>query len=58
MDGRMSMRPVNKARHNWEDKFKVMAEHGDDVLVDGYERIATTWDDEEWEWLANGRTAD
>ena len=44
------VRPAYRARHNWEDQFKAMAEKGDDKLLDGDLVIPTAWDEEEWEW--------
>jgi len=48
------VRSAYRARHNWEDQFKAMAERGDDRLLDGDVPIPTVWptvwDEEEWEW--------
>ena len=44
------VRPAYRARHNWENQFKAMAEQGDDRLLDGDVVIPTAWDEEEWEW--------
>ena len=44
------VRPAYRARHNWENLFKAMAEQGDDKLLDGDVVIPTAWDEEEWEW--------
>jgi len=48
------VRSAYRARHNWEDQFKAMAERGDDRLLDGDVPIPTVWptvwDKEEWEW--------
>ena len=44
------IRPAYRARHNWENQFKAMAEQGDDKLLDGDVVIPTAWDEEEWEW--------
>ena len=44
------VRPAYRARHNWENQFKAMAEQGDDRLLDGDVVILTAWDEEEWEW--------
>ena len=52
--GQIIVRPAYRARHNWEDQFKAMAERGDDRLLDGDAPIPTVWptvwDEEEWEW--------
>ena len=44
------VRSAYRARHNWEDQFKAMAQQGDDKLLDGDVIIFTAWDEEEWEW--------
>jgi len=44
------VRSAYRARHNWENQFKAMAEQGDDKLLDGDVVIPTAWDKEEWEW--------
>ena len=35
-------------RAGWEDQFRVMAEHGDDRLLDA--PTGTRWDETEWQW--------
>ncbi|OGN74467.1 MAG: MazE family transcriptional regulator [Chloroflexi bacterium GWB2_49_20] len=35
-------------RHGWENLFAVMANQGDDRLLD--EPLSTQWDEEEWTW--------
>jgi len=44
------IRPLQHPRDGWEEQFRLMAEHGDDQLLDGDIVSLTTWDDEEWEW--------
>ena len=44
------IRPVYRARYDWEGQFKAMAEHGDDKLLNGDVLTLTTWDEDEWEW--------
>lgn len=44
------IRPVRRARYNWESQFKAMAEQGDDKLLDWDVSTLTTWDEDEWEW--------
>jgi antitoxin MazE len=44
------IRSAHQTRANWEDQFAAMAEHGDDELLDGDVVLATTWDEDEWEW--------
>lgn len=44
------IRPVTtKARQGWEEQFRLMAERGDDQLLDGGQIGASSWD-EEWQW--------
>ena len=44
------IRPVAvKARQEWEEQYRLMAERGDDKLLDGEQIGASSWD-EEWEW--------
>ncbi len=44
------VRPVRLPRHNWDKRFKAMAEHGDDRLLDMGITGLTRWDADEWEW--------
>jgi len=44
------VRPAYHTRHNWEERFKAMAEQSDDKLLDSDILIPTVWDEEEWEW--------
>jgi antitoxin MazE len=41
--GQIIVRSAYRARHNWEDQFKAMAERGDDRLLDGDVPIPTVW---------------
>jgi len=43
------LRPSNPPRANWAAAFKVMAEHGDDQLLDD-DFMPTEWEETEWEW--------
>ncbi|HYN87276.1 MAG TPA: type II toxin-antitoxin system HicB family antitoxin [Ardenticatenaceae bacterium] len=36
-------------RFGWEEQFRLMAERGDDQLLDDVPNQAT-WDDREWDW--------
>lgn len=40
--------PSKKPRAGWAEQFCVMAEAGDDQLLD--EPTPTTWDEEKWKW--------
>lgn len=44
------IRSVHQARAHWEEQFRTMAELGDDKLLDDGVMVATTWDEDEWEW--------
>jgi antitoxin MazE len=41
---------VRKPREDWERQFKLMAERGDDKLLDVGLVGLSSWDEEEWEW--------
>ncbi len=49
-EGQIIVRPIHKARHGWDEAFKVMGERGDDELLDSDALVSTAWDEEEWEW--------
>ena len=38
------------SRAGWDEQFAIMAEVGDDYLLDGDSRSLTEWDETEWEW--------
>jgi antitoxin MazE len=40
--------PAHSPRQGWEARFKAMAEHGDESLIDL--PASTQWDQDEWEW--------
>ena len=44
------IRSAHQPRAGWEERFKAMAEAGDDKLLDGDVMVPTAWDQEEWEW--------
>jgi antitoxin MazE len=44
------IRPVSRPRQDWAQKFKAMAENGDDKLLDSSSIDQTSWDKEEWQW--------
>jgi len=46
--GRLIIRPAYRPRRDWEEAFRLMAERGDDDLLDA--PTPTDWDEEEWEW--------
>ena len=41
------IRPLRKPRQGWAEKFKTMAEQGNDKLI---EFPLTEWEEDEWEW--------
>ena len=47
-DRSLVITPVTRARQGWAEAFQEMSEQGDDVLLDN--DIATSWEDEDWEW--------
>ena len=49
-EGELTVRSVGQARQGWEDRFRAMAEAGDDELLDAEAIEVTAWDEEEWEW--------
>lgn len=44
------IQPVKNPRQGWEEAFRIMAEHGDDQLLDKDLTGRTYWDKEEWQW--------
>lgn len=49
-DNQLIVRPVGRARANWEEAFRAMAEQGDDQLLEESVLTLTQWEEEEWEW--------
>ena len=43
-------RPRSRPRKDWEEKFKAMAERGDDRLLDVEQMGQTSFDEKEWLW--------
>ncbi|MCL4504552.1 MAG: AbrB/MazE/SpoVT family DNA-binding domain-containing protein [Chloroflexi bacterium] len=43
------VRPIRRPRDGWDEQFELMAQRGDDRLLDGAASL-TGWDAEEWEW--------
>jgi len=45
------IRPISNPRAGWEEQFRLMAERGDDVLLDLESAVSLThWDEDEWTW--------
>jgi hypothetical protein len=42
------IRSTSRPRHGWNEQFRLMAEHGDDQLLD--KPLPTRWDKTEWTW--------
>lgn len=49
-DQQILIRAVRKPRQDWGKKFRLMAERGDDRLLDSDVVDQTSWDREEWQW--------
>ena len=49
-DEKIIISPLKKPRQDWDRQFKLMAERGDDKLVDSEVVSLTSFDEEEWEW--------
>ena len=47
---RIVIRRVGHPREGWEEACRLMAERGDDALIDGDLPSLTSFDHEEWEW--------
>ncbi|MEX1232920.1 MAG: hypothetical protein WEB58_21915 [Planctomycetaceae bacterium] len=47
-DDQIVIRSATRPRANWDRQFQVMAERGDDKLLD--ESTPTQWDEDEWTW--------
>lgn len=48
--GQLLVRAADKPRSGWEEAFRLMAQKGDDVLLDHESPVPTRWDETEWEW--------
>lgn len=49
-DETIIIRSVSHTRQGWGEKFRLMAEKGDDTLIDADLSGETEWDRDEWEW--------
>ncbi len=43
------IRSYKSSRHGWEEQFKIMAEQGDDRLLNEAVQLSS-WDEDDWEW--------
>ena len=48
--GQIIVRVGKHPRQGWDEQFRLMAEQGDDQLLDGDGASLSQWDEEEWEW--------
>ena len=44
------VRPMVSPRAGWDEAFRLMAERGDDRLLDADTPSQTIWDEAEWRW--------
>jgi antitoxin MazE len=49
-DNHLIISPADRPRSKWPEAFRLMAERGDDALIDGDSVGTSTWDEEGWEW--------
>lgn len=49
-DNELIIRSPHKVREGWDQAFQSMSYHGDDQLLDEFERNSTSWDETNWEW--------
>ena len=49
-EDQLVIRPFRHPRYGWDEQFRMMAEHGDDRLLDEAVVSLTPWDADEWEW--------
>ena len=49
-DEMILIRSASHPREGWGEKFQLMAENGDDKIVDGDLSGQAEWDKDEWEW--------
>ena len=48
-DNCIVIRASHSSRDGWEERFKMMAEQGDDRLLDEQLQLSS-WDEGDWEW--------
>ncbi len=49
-DEKIVIRSASKPRQGWGERFRLMAESGDDNMIGGDSSVQTEWDKDEWEW--------
>jgi len=50
-ENQLVIRPGRRARGNWEEQFRLMAQRRDDRLLDDETVSASDWDADEWQWM-------
>ena len=49
-DEKIIIRSASRPRQSWGEKFRLMAEGGDDRTIAEEMNVETEWDKDEWEW--------
>jgi len=49
-DNYLVVRSSERPRAGWEEQFKLMAQRGDDKLLDNDAASLTKWDADQWQW--------
>ena len=49
-DEKIVIRSASRPRQGWGEKFQLMADCGDDKMIDADSSGQTEWDKDEWEW--------
>ncbi len=49
-DRQIVIRSARQPRGDWDAAFQMMAQNGDDALLDGEARNLSDWDETEWQW--------
>lgn len=49
-NGSLVIRPMRRSRAGWAATFRVMANRGEDALLDATSPSLSSWDSSEWEW--------
>ena len=49
-DNEIVIRSARQPRQDWESAFRLMAENGDDELLDENLTLQTQWDQADWQW--------
>ena len=49
-DEKIIIRSASRPRAGWGEKFRLMAESGDDRTIDEDMSVETEWERDEWEW--------